>query len=164
MGRHKPTRHSLRHSRMIVTSKHFQGKNEILLKNEPEKIFSGNFLLSHRLQLNKLIRNINSSFIVKCFKHSIRMAGAVCSHPESRRGNQSRDARRMDLFICKLNTNSTESILERIDTYSFGASRSLPVDLQKKQPFKAQSKLFLVPQGENNLKSFSHVFCNWNFF
>lgn len=124
MGRHKPTRHSLRHSRMIVTSKHFQGENSRLERCE-QKILSGNFLLSRF----ELILIVNSVFIFERIKHSLCLAGAICSHPEDRRRRESCDAGRMDLFICELDANSTESVLERIDHHCFGSTRSLLIDL-----------------------------------
>lgn len=115
MGRHKPTRNSLRHSRMIVTSKHFQGENlrRLLIIMNCVNLKLGNLLLCRSIGF-------------KLSEHPAHLAGEVCVDPQDIYRYQSPNTRRMDLLICKLNTDPTESILEWTHHYCVGSSKSLP--------------------------------------
>lgn len=53
----------------------------------------------------------------------------------------------MDLLVCKLNADPTESLLERNNLDRFRLAWTLPFDIQK-NAFKAKSQLLLVLEGE----------------
>lgn len=129
MGRHKPTRQSLRHSRHIVTSKHFQGE---------KRGFAKSSVINSRLFRPRPLELV---------EHPPRVAGEVCFDFESRHRHQYFGTWRVDMFVRKLHANPAEPILEWPDFDSLGTTGALHAELPADE-VEAQSKLFLVPEGK----------------
>lgn len=131
MGRHKPTRQSLRHSRHIVTSKHFQGES---------RGFARTLVINSRL--------LCRPHPLKLAEHPPRVAGEVCVDLENRHRHQYFGTRRVDLFVRKLNADPTEPVLEWPHLDSLGPPGPLLAQLQA-DAVEAQSQLLLVPEGKH---------------
>ncbi len=107
MGRHKPTRNSLRHSRLIV--KNFQGQSTT------HKLILHNFQslnYSHKKNLSSHLNYFCSSFTLKSIEYKALVAGEICFDLENCDWYLYNCTQRVDLSVRELNSDLSKSFLE----------------------------------------------------
>lgn len=123
MGRHKPTRNSLRHSRLIV--KNFQGESSYNL-TECNYI---NVNCSHTKILSSSFKLFYSSLAFELTEYKAFILSEICADLENCDWNKFASVVSMDSPFCKLYSSITKSLLEWNNYHHIRTTRTLFIEL-----------------------------------